>query len=259
MALDLKYHLDAISKIKLRLAGVPARMINLTISGAHLYGFESEDSDVDYRGMFQVDTNRLLGLSRPKDVIEMKFGNNEVVLFEVQKEIGLALGGNCNVMEHLNAKQIVSTAEFIRLRQLLNNAAGKIGLYNSYKGMAEFNYKKFILSGKNSVKKYLYVFRGLMAGIYVLQTGQIEPNIEVLNDYFKIPEVKELIQLKREGLEWGTVPSSIDNGRLEILINELFERLDGAFEKCKMPDRPTEEEKNKISEFLIGMRKDYTG
>lgn len=258
MVLDLKHHLEVISQIKLRLAGVPARLINLTISGAHLYGFESEDSDIDYRGMFQVDTNRLLGLGRPKDVIEMKFGNNEVVLFEVQKEIGLALNGNCNILEHLNAKQIVSTAEFIRLRQLLNNAAGKIGLYNSYKGMAEFNYKKFILAGRNSVKKYLYVFRGLMAGIYVLQTGQIQPNIDVLNTYFKIPEVKELIELKRAGKEWDIVPSQIDNGKLELIINDLFERLDKAFETCKMPDRPTEEERQKISEFLIGIRKDYT-
>jgi len=254
---DLREHLEVISEIKKRLAGKPAKMINLMISGAHLYGFPSPDSDIDYRGMFQIHTAKLIGLQRPKDVFELKHKNAEIVLFELSKEIGLALSGNCNVLEHINAKQIVSTAEFIKLRQLINNAWGKIGIYNSYKGMATFNYKKFVLQGKNTVKKYLYVFRGLMAGIYALQTGQIEPDVFQLNKYFKIPEVKQLIKLKRAGIEVSPIPEDMDTGNLEQRINELFERIDKAFEKSKIPDRPEEEDVNKINEFLISIRKDY--
>ena len=123
--------------------------------------------------------------------------------------------------------------------------------------MATFNYKKFILAGRNTIKKYLYVFRGLMAGIYVLQTGQIEPNIEVLNTYFKLLEVKKLIELKKSGIEVEPVPSELDNGALETRINELYERIDKAFEISKIPDRPTDEEINKINEFLVSMRKDF--
>jgi len=257
MAIDLREHLEVISQVKNHIQGIPARLINLTLSGAHLYGFESEDSDNDYRGMFQINTAKLLGLEKPKDVVEIMAKDNDIVLFEIEKEIKLALTGNCNVLEHMNAKQIVSTAEYLKLKQLINNAFGKNGLYSSYKGMAEFNYKKFILAGKNSVKKYLYIFRGLMAGIYVLQTGQIQPNIEILNDYFKLPEVKKLIELKKSGKEIEPVPTEIDNGQLEKRINELFERIDKAYENSKMPEKPTDEEVEKINEFLVGVRKDY--
>lgn len=246
-----------ISEIKKGLAGKPARIINLTVSGAHLYGFPSPDSDVDYRGTFQIHTAKLIGLHKPRDVFDLKHKNAEVCLFELAKGINLAVKGNCNVLEHFNAKQVISTAEFIRLRQLINNAWGKVGIYNSYKGMATFNYKKFILQGKNTVKKYLYVFRGLMAGIHALQTGRIEPNAETLNKYFKIPEVRKLVKLKRDGVEVSIVPDSLDAGNLEARINDLFDRIDKAFERSKIPDKPSDEDLNKINEFLVGIRKDY--
>lgn len=251
---DLKKHLDVISCIKSRLASNHDKLIFLTVSGSHLYGFTSKDSDIDYRGSFVFNTNRILGLKTPRDVIEITH-EEDIVLFELKKEIGLALSGNCNVIEHLNSKPILSTAEFIKLKQLVNNSFGKNGLYNSYKGMATFNYKKFILQGRNTVKKYLYVFRGLMAGIYVLQTGLIEPNIAILNRYFKFPEIKELIRIKKSG-ENIPVPNTIDTGQLEKRINYLFEKIDEAYLKSRIPERPSLEEKEKLNEFLKNIRKD---
>lgn len=248
---DLKKHLEAISMIKNRLAQqTNGKIIFLTISGSHMYGFESQDSDIDYRGTFITHTNNLLGLVSTPDVIEINEGNTDIVLFEIKKEIELALAGNCNVLEHINAKPIVSTAEFVKLRQLVNNAFGKNGLYNSYKGLATFNYKKFILQGRNTIKKYLYVFRGLMAGIHVLQTGVIKPNIEELNQYFKFPEVKQLIKLKKAGKENDVPPPKLDTGKLEQRINYLFEKIDDAYLKSKMPERPEEEEVSALDEFL---------
>lgn len=253
---DLKKHLEVISHIKSKLAGSHSKMIYLTISGSHLYGFPSKDSDIDYRGCFIANTNEILGLKTPKDVIETILGNKEIVLFELKKEIGLALSGNCNVLEHINSTPILRTAEYLEMKRLINNAFGKRGLYNSYKGMATFNYKKFILQGRNTVKKYLYVFRGLMAGIYVLQTGIIQPNIAILNEYFKFPEIKKLIQLKMSGIEVEPVPEELDIGQLENRINYLFEKIDEAYIKSKIPEIPTEEDVNKIDEFLKSVRKD---
>ena len=257
--IDLKEHLDVISKIKSRLAGLNGKILFLTISGAHLYGFPSRDSDIDYRGTFVIGTENLLGLQIPKDVVEISYpeGNpSGVVLFELRKEIGLALSGNCNVIEHINAPPILTTAEFLKLKELVNNSFGKNGLYNSYKGMATFNYKKFILQGKNTVKKYLYVFRGLMAGIYVLETGVIQPNIVELNKYFKIKEVDKLIELKTTGTEVGTVPDYLDMGNMEKIINELFEKMDRAYSKSKIPERPEKEDIDALDLFLKNVRRD---
>ena len=88
------------------------KLLNLCISGSHLYGFESEDSDIDYRGCFVLDTNSLLGMSTPRDYVERTFGENDVVLNELKKELGLLDKGNCNILEHLYAKQLYTSDEY---------------------------------------------------------------------------------------------------------------------------------------------------
>jgi uncharacterized protein len=39
--------------------------MNITISGSHLYGFSSPDSDIDFRGAYLCDTMHLLGINKP--------------------------------------------------------------------------------------------------------------------------------------------------------------------------------------------------
>jgi len=119
--------------------------------------------------------------------------------------------------------------------------------------MAQFNYKKFILTGRNTVKKYLYVFRGLMAGIYCLQTGLIKPNIEELNKHFKIKEVTKLLEIKRAGLENEPL-KDLEEGVLDSLIKGLFDKIDEAYLKCKIPEIPTDEEVEELDKFLINLR-----
>ena len=101
--------------------------------------------------------------------------------------------------------------------------------------------------------KYLYVFRGLMAGIYVLQTGLVQPNIHKLNSHFKIPEVTKLIEIKRAGLENEPL-KELEEGVLDKKINELFEKLDEAYLKSKIPEAPSEEDIEELNKFLIGVR-----
>ena len=91
-------------------------LIYLTISGSDLYGFASKDSDVDYRGTYLTGTENLLGLHRKRDIIEMK---PDIVLFELEKELNLALKGNCNVLEHINADPIYRTSDFLDIDRWL--------------------------------------------------------------------------------------------------------------------------------------------
>ena len=252
---SLEEQIKIVSKIKSKTnIDQNGRVIYIIISGSHLYGFPSKNSDVDYRGAFVTGTENLLGLHRKRDVIEMK---PDIVMFEIAKEIGLAIKGNCNVLEHINAEPIYRTAESVELRQLVNNALSKKGLYNSYRGMATFNYKKFILRGQKTYKKYLYVFRGILAGIYVLQTGRIQPNMVELNTYFKIPELKTLIKHKLNGTEKEEVEDLKESGRLDELIPPLFEKMDKAYLKSKIPDNPEESDLSKINSWLIDLRKSF--
>jgi len=231
-------------------------VIYITISGSDLYGFPSKDSDVDYRGTYLSGTENFLGLHKKRDVIEMK---PDIVMFELSKELGLALKGNCNVLEHINAEPIYRTSDFLDMKQMVNNSFPKKGLYDSYRGMAMFNYKKFIMKGRKTHKKYLYVLRGIMAGTYALQTGRVESNTVTLNKYFKIPEVKTLIKAKREGFENDEVTSLVEDGSLDAMIPQLFERMDKAYVKSKIPERVEPEQWEKINSWLIELRKDKIG
>ncbi len=238
------------------------KLLSLIISGSHLYGFSSEDSDFDVRGIFLVDPHKLLGLSKPKEILEIKNFEDErydIVIVEASKEISLALNGNCNALEHFNAPTVYSTREYVELRDAINNLFGKAGIYNSYKGMADFNYRKFIAQGRNTVKKYLYVFRGLMAGIYALETGQIEANIEKLNQYFKFKEVKGLIAAKRANKENDLLPSSMESGALEELIGKLHDRIDKAYIKSGLAEKTSDKDRESVEKKLIQMRKAMLG
>ncbi len=241
-----------VSKLKQRVAMKNGKLLNAYISGSHLYGWESEDSDIDIRGCFILNKDEFLGLKNPMEVLEIK-GEEDIVLFELKKLISLALKGNCNILEEINAPQFYKNADFVKLKQLINNAFGKRGIYNSYRGMAQSNYKGFILKGRNTIKKYLYVFRGLMAGIYCLQTGLIKPNIEELNKHFKIKEVTKLLDIKRKGLENEPL-KDLEEGVLDEKIRNLFDKLDEAYLKCKMLEEPTKEEIEEVNKFLIKLR-----
>jgi len=257
--MEIKEEIQLISKLKENIHSRGGTLLNAYVSGSHLYGWDSKDSDIDIRGCYVLRKENFLGLGKPREVIEIKddadvlLFNTDIVLFEIKKLICLALQGNCNILEEINSKQFYKNADFVQLKQLINNAFGKKGIYNSYRGMATFNYKKFILCGRNTVKKYLYVFRGLMAGIYCLQTGLIKPNIEELNKHFKIKEVTKLLEIKKQGLENEPL-KDLEEGILDERIKELFDKIDSAYLKCKMPEKPTDEEIETINKFLIKLR-----
>ncbi len=252
--MKLKNQIELISKLKHKVASKNGILFNAYVSGSHLYGWESKDSDIDIRGGFILRREEHLGLYIPIEVMEIKTNDDfDIVLFELKKLINLAIKGNCNILEEINAPQFYKKADFLTMRELINNAFGKNGIYNSYKGLAEFNYKKFILGGKNTVKKYLYVFRGLMAGIYVLNTGIVQPNIIELNKHFKIKEVTKLVEIKRSGLENEPL-KDLEEGNLDKIIVELFDKLDKAYIKSKIPTLPSKESIDEINSFLVKLK-----
>lgn len=251
--MNIKDEIKLISTLKNEVHNKGGKLFNVYISGSHLYGWESRDSDMDIRGSFVLAKESFLGLYKPIETLEIKLENFDIVLFEIKKLIELALKGNCNILEEINAPQTYKTANFLELKQLLNNSFGKKGIYNSYRGLAEHNYKEFILHGRNTIKKYLYVFRGLMAGIYCLQTGLIQPNITKLNKKFKIKEVNKLVELKKQGFENEPL-KEIKEGLLDRKIKELFDKIDYAYLKSKISENSTEEKIEKIDKFLIKLR-----
>lgn len=244
---------DLIAFIQKEMAG--KSFIFYTISGAHLYGFPSIDSDYDIRGCHSLSARELCGLSVPKDFIEITDGFIDFVSFDIKKELNLMLRNNSNVLEHIFAPHLIAKPSISRLKNIAGLALSK-KIFNPYHGLAMHNWKKYIKSknaayGKAPAKKYLYVLRSQMAGIFALEQGKIEPNICTLNRYFNYSIVDEIIALKVSGSERGLVDTC---NEANLLIEQLWNDLDIAYENSTLPEFPPEEVLGSANEFLLDSR-----
>jgi predicted nucleotidyltransferase len=252
-------HVETVGRIKNEVNTVGGSTGLIMLSGAHMYGFESRDSDYDYRGFYIMRTGKLLELKqhRSHELLDPEYPDLvpkvDVSLMELRKFMLLAIYMNCNVLEHIYAKPLYSTIFSIELKALIKDCMNKRGLYESYKGMADFNYKKYILTGnKKTIKKYLYVFRALMAGIHALRTKTIEPNIVKLNEIFDNRIVAELIRDKRLGMEDDLANKKY--GGIDDTIAEYRRIIDLEYENCNLPIEPTKEQFDDANKWLKRVR-----
>ncbi|MDD5048941.1 MAG: nucleotidyltransferase domain-containing protein [Methanoregulaceae archaeon] len=244
---------DLIDFVKKELKG--KRFIFYTLSGAHLYGFPSVDSDYDIRGCHIMNAREVCGLRPPKDFIEKTDGDIDFVSFDIKKELNLVVKNNSNVLEHIFALPLVEENAFTDLKNIADMALSKT-VFDSYHGLAMHNWKKYILTKnsayeKSSVKKYLYVLRSQMAGIYALEHGRIEPDIRVLNRYFSYSVVDELIDSKTGGSEKMLIQSVEEANKL---IAKLWTDLDASKENSNLPDHPPEKVYEAANNFLLECR-----
>lgn len=228
--------------------------IFVTVSGAHLYGFPSPDSDFDLRGAHRGGIEGVLGLFAPRETLEPKlFINNleiEIVSHEIEKYLRLLMKPNGYVLEQIYSPLVVlSTPAHEELKALAQDTICR-GLYHHYRGFL-FSLQKLIAKEETKkVKRILYLYRVLMTGIHVLETGVLEANILKLNEHFKFENIPELIHLKQ--LEWSELPEEKLNACWSE-IESLEARLTHAHETSTLPEKPSGLEE--LSRWLVNLRK----
>ena len=83
----------------------PYPLMFVTISGAHLYGFPSPDSDYDLRGIHVLPLSNVLGLDVADETVESSGVRDgleiDLVTHDVKKFFGLLLKKNGYVLEQL--------------------------------------------------------------------------------------------------------------------------------------------------------------
>src|SRR5947207_6600146 len=189
-----------VSLLKKQLEKHPYPLLFATISGAHLYGFPSPDSDYDLRGVHVLPLRELVGLDTGPETIEVSRKDElelDLVTHDVKKFFGLLLKKNGYVLEQLYSPLIVHAApEHNELKAI---AQGCITRHHShhYFGFAETQWKLFEKERPRRVKPLLYVYRVLLTGIHLMRTGEVEANILTLNDYFRLPYIADLVELKQ--------------------------------------------------------------
>jgi len=104
-------------------AAQPYPLLFATISGAHLYGFPSPDSDVDLRGVHVLPLEKVVGLDVHNETIEdsraIEGLEMDIVSHDVRKYFGLLLKKNGYVLEQLFSPLIVhTTPEHAELKEI---------------------------------------------------------------------------------------------------------------------------------------------
>src|SRR5213075_1089786 len=100
-------------------------LVFATISGAHLYGFPSPDSDYDLRGAHVLPVAEVVGLDPGRETIEVSEVRDgleiDLVTHDVKKFVRLLLKKNGYVLEQLYSPLVVQTTpEHDELKTICN-------------------------------------------------------------------------------------------------------------------------------------------
>jgi len=220
----------------------PYPLLFATISGAHLYGFPSPDSDYDLRGVHLLPLNEVVGLPTHHETVE-KSGIHDgleidLVTHDAKKFFGLLLKKNGYVLEQLLSPLVVhSTPEHEELKSIAARCITRHHAHH-YLGFAANQWKLFQKESPPHVKPLLYVYRVLLTGIHLMRTGQIEANLVRLNDSAKLPYISDLIARKTQGPEQGCLDAA-DLDFHEREYRRLVASLEYESERSHLPERPS--------------------
>jgi uncharacterized protein len=220
----------------------PYPLLFATVSGAHLYGFPSPDSDYDLRGVHILPLREVAGLYQPRETIEVENDENgielDLVTHDVAKFCGLMLKRNGYVLEQLFSPLIVhTTPEHDELKAIAPGCITKHHAHH-YLGFARTQWRLFEKEAPRRVKPLLYVYRVLLTGVHLMQTGKVEANLVTLNERFKLPYIPDLVERKLSGPEKGTLDDA-DTTFHQREYERLLAALETARDNSHLPDEPS--------------------
>jgi len=235
----------------------PFPLLFVTISGAHLYGFPSPDSDYDLRGVHVLAARDVLGLDVGRETVEVSRVIDgleiDLVTHDAMKFFRLLLKKNGYVLEQLFSPLVVrSMAEHEELKGI---ARGLITRHHAhhYFGFAETQWKLFDKERPRRVKPLLYVYRVFLTGIHLMRTGRVEANLLHLNAEFKLPHIPDLVARKLGGPE-QSVLADADMAFHQGEYERLRAELESAFQGSSLPEVPLPDARAALNELLVRLR-----
>ncbi|MFI5664729.1 DNA polymerase beta superfamily protein, partial [Streptomyces sp. NPDC051684] len=220
-------------------AAEPDPLLFATVSGAHLYGFPSRDSDVDLRGAHLLPPEALVGLREPEetrsrmwwaDGVEM-----DLVTHDLRKFVRLMLRRNGYVLEQLLSPLVVHTTD--AHRELVALAPGVVTRHHAhhYRGFAGTQWRLFDRS--RELKPLLYTFRALLTGVHLMRSGEVLAHLPTLLGEVAAPAyLPELIEAKAAAEH---AAADVAYERVAADVQALHAELDAAQAASALPEQPS--------------------
>lgn len=236
----------------------PYPLLFATISGAHLYGFPSPDSDFDLRGCHVLPLEKWAGLASEDETVQdariIDGLEMDIVSHDARKFFLMLLKPNGYVLEQLLSPLIVQTTpEHVELCALVPGLLTRHHAHH-YLGFSETQWRLFLKETPRRVKPLLYTYRVLLTGLHLMHTGKLEANLVTLNEEARLPYLPELIARKVAGPE----QSSFDDEDVSLHEREftrLRAELEAARDASALPDLPGESARAALNDLLLRIRR----
>ena len=238
-------------------AAQPYPLLFATISGAHLYGFPSPDSDFDLRGVHVLPLTKVVGLEVSDETVQderfIEGLEMDIVSHDVKKFFGLMLKKNGYVLEQLHSPLIVQTTpEHNELKAIARGCVTKHHAHH-YFGFSETQWELFLKESPRRVKPLLYMYRVLLTGIWLMRTGEIEANLLTLNREFNLPFIDDLVARKHAGPEQAALEDADIAGHSQQ-YEDLRALLQSAHDASTLPELPSDETRRALNDLLVRVR-----
>ncbi len=200
------------SRLQSAAARLPYPPLFVTVSGAHLYGFASPDSDFDLRGVHLLPLSELVGLDAPRETIEIAETRDglewDIVSHDARKFFNFLLKDSGYALEQVMSPLVVVTSPAHEELKLIARRCHNRRFARHYLGFGENQWRLFEKKAPPRVKPLLYIYRVLLTGIHLMQSGELECNLPKLNEIFRIAVVDDLIAMKTATVEKVELPDA---------------------------------------------------
>jgi predicted nucleotidyltransferase len=227
----------------------------VTLSGSHLYGFDSPDSDFDVRACHVLPSLEVVGLKMGPETIDASSVRDGVeidfVSHDAAKFFKLMLGRNGYVLEQLYSPLVLRGGEtHDRLKAIGHTCVTRHHAHH-YLGFARNQWQLFRKEDPPRLKPLLYTYRVLLTGIHLMRSGTVEADLGRLNETFRIPYLDDLIARKRESTEAATVEDA-GSGVHAVEYDRLTAELEQAYAASTLPDAPSAHDA--LHDLLVELR-----
>ncbi|MFG3349704.1 DNA polymerase beta superfamily protein [Streptomyces sp. NPDC048018] len=217
----------------------PDPLLFATVSGAHLYGFPSRDSDVDLRGVHLLPVEALVGLREPEETRTRMWDRDgvemDLVTHDLRKFVRLMLRRNGYVLEQLTSPLVAhTTPAHAELRALVPGVLTSHHAHH-YRGFAGTQWRLYERNGE--LKPLLYTYRALLTGIHLMRSGELQAHLPTLAA--EVPEAPARLPglvAAKEAAEHGAAQVPPEAVREEV--ERLHGVLDAAQAGSGLPDEP---------------------
>jgi predicted nucleotidyltransferase len=207
------------------------------VVGSRAYGLAGPESDTDRRGVYCPPTPLFWHLDKPPTHLDGPAG--EQFSWELERFCGLALQANPTVLECLWSPLVERCTGIGRDLLALRRAFLSRRLADTYGNYAADQLAKLDAgrrrTGEVRHKQAMHMIRLLMAGVHVLETGEILVDVSVHRE--------ELLTIRRGDLPWEAVTARAD---------ALSARLATARADTDLPAEP---DRAAVDTFLVSARR----